>query len=1032
MSWVGFVVDLVWANVWAVVPPALGAAAVCRWVPCRPVTRHAVWLVVLAWFLVPPLLPAPPSAQWLDDADGMARAITTHLPGREPARTEPIRPGAAGVSGLSDGAAETARALPEHLAGETRTLPAGATDTRQPTAPRPYRNPRADRTLRRPHDIRKHGPSYSVRTLPSGSSTPASKGIRDGFAGLSGDSGNRPRCPLRSGGDGNANGAPSQRVEAAPSAEDRVSSTRGHASLTEGGLAVSAVDAGPRRVGVRERYEPEARATGQEDPALRLGARTGVPLDRARSSDDQSVRQRVGGPVAPGVPADPEPRATIGERWRAWLAAALVLRELLGSLPAIPAGLWLGGAATVVLWSMLRIWCFRRRLRCGQPAPTRVVREMTLIARRLNLRRLPEVLMVPDRVAPLVWCGWKPRLIIPTRLWAELDRSGRRAILCHELAHLRRRDHWVIWLELLVSALWWWHPVVWWARRRLHEEADMCCDAWVTWLMPRGRRAFAEALLKTKRYIDTEDVNVPAVGIAVTTSGARRLARRLTMVMTQSVGPRHSFTGVAVATVLVLAGWMVTPALSCPPKEKAQSGVCEAGSLEDGPSDVACDDKKPPKIPEAPKAPKPPKPPEPPKAPRLGTAGTTQAEKAASTFESYLLRRGARGGSVDDDALIVRKYRLPSGKLEALSELMIRSDVPIRVRPLEDAIEVHATAAEHQVFAAFVELIDPEGDHGVSTRGGWAGIRARPGGTAELYTRALKGYSRAQKQTGDSQALVGALRSQARARLAQREQRVRALLAQVAAIERQAEAVESKSEGLLEQAERICERAEALEKGSRQKKTLERQARDLERQARQLEKQAEQLQRQAAELEEQADKQESQRDEMQDQFEDLDEYLQTLRTLLRPEPGASGRSPRAPRRVTTGRVSRPIFQPSETATAWEGELKVAVAAALREAARALRQQAAPQVREAFETAADALRAEWRTQVREALDSLRESVGEQASPLTAELLEEATSHIQSVAAEAIVESIEHAAEVLEAKAAELGAQDRKQPERRRVP
>ena len=86
---------------------------------------------------------------------------------------------------------------------------------------------------------------------------------------------------------------------------------------------------------------------------------------------------------------------------------------------------------------------------------------------------------------------------------------------------------------------------------RLHEEAEFCCDAWVTWLLPRGRRAYAEALLQTKQFISTNHRPVPASGIGVTTTGrARRFARRITMVMTERVTPRLSVSGSALAVVL--------------------------------------------------------------------------------------------------------------------------------------------------------------------------------------------------------------------------------------------------------------------------------------------------------------------------------------------------------------------------------------------------------------------------------------------------------------------------------------------------
>ena len=48
-----------------------------------------------------------------------------------------------------------------------------------------------------------------------------------------------------------------------------------------------------------------------------------------------------------------------------------------------------------------------------------------------------------------------------------LDATAQEAILAHELAHVRRKDHWVRLLELVVTTLFWWHPAVWWACRRI-------------------------------------------------------------------------------------------------------------------------------------------------------------------------------------------------------------------------------------------------------------------------------------------------------------------------------------------------------------------------------------------------------------------------------------------------------------------------------------------------------------------------------------------------------------------------------------
>ena len=42
--------------------------------------------------------------------------------------------------------------------------------------------------------------------------------------------------------------------------------------------------------------------------------------------------------------------------------------------------------------------------------------------------------------------------------------------LCHELAHLRRRDGVALLFGRFAVALWWFHPLAWWVERRARFE----------------------------------------------------------------------------------------------------------------------------------------------------------------------------------------------------------------------------------------------------------------------------------------------------------------------------------------------------------------------------------------------------------------------------------------------------------------------------------------------------------------------------------------------------------------------------------
>jgi beta-lactamase regulating signal transducer with metallopeptidase domain len=227
------------------------------------------------------------------------------------------------------------------------------------------------------------------------------------------------------------------------------------------------------------------------------------------------------------------------------------------SWPALARPLWLAGSLLWFAWVVLHVRRFQRLLRHARPAPATLQELARGLAGRLGLARCPKVWLVPGAVSPMVWAvGRAPRLLFPARLLERLDREQQRALLAHELAHLRRRDHWVRFLELLVLGLYWWHPVVWWARRELHEAEEQCCDAWVVWALDGAGRAYALALLQTVAFFSHARSALPVAASGV--GQVPQLRRRLTMIM-QGQTPRSlSWAG---GCVVLGLGLLLVPSL---------------------------------------------------------------------------------------------------------------------------------------------------------------------------------------------------------------------------------------------------------------------------------------------------------------------------------------------------------------------------------------------------------------------------------------------------------------------------------------
>lgn len=98
------------------------------------------------------------------------------------------------------------------------------------------------------------------------------------------------------------------------------------------------------------------------------------------------------------------------------------------------------------------------------------------LSRALGVRRRVRVLCSQVVESPLV-VGWlRPVILVPTATWSALTVAELRAVLAHELAHVRRHDPIVNAVQALVEALLFFHPVVWWLSRVIRDERELCCD----------------------------------------------------------------------------------------------------------------------------------------------------------------------------------------------------------------------------------------------------------------------------------------------------------------------------------------------------------------------------------------------------------------------------------------------------------------------------------------------------------------------------------------------------------------------------
>ncbi len=136
-------------------------------------------------------------------------------------------------------------------------------------------------------------------------------------------------------------------------------------------------------------------------------------------------------------------------------------------------------------------------------------------------------------IEPGIFGILRPVLLLPEGIPERLSAEQMRAVVAHEMCHVRRRDNLTFAIHMVVETLFWFHPMVWWIGSRLIEERERACDQAV---MQAGSEAqvYAEGILNVcKFYVET-----PLNCISGVTGSD--LKKRISRIMTEKVAWRLS------------------------------------------------------------------------------------------------------------------------------------------------------------------------------------------------------------------------------------------------------------------------------------------------------------------------------------------------------------------------------------------------------------------------------------------------------------------------------------------------------------
>ena len=179
------------------------------------------------------------------------------------------------------------------------------------------------------------------------------------------------------------------------------------------------------------------------------------------------------------------------------------------------------------------------------------------LSQRLGMRFCPELRISADLDAPFAIGAFRPIIVLPQETIDQLDSDQLDIVLAHELAHVRRRDMLIGWVETVLIALWWFHPAIWWLKSSLRQTREDCCDDMLIANQITIPERYCETIIAAAARQTIPSLEPLALGFTNREHPAGRRIRRL---MNASIGRFDRLQSSAVLLTL-LVGAIAIPGL---------------------------------------------------------------------------------------------------------------------------------------------------------------------------------------------------------------------------------------------------------------------------------------------------------------------------------------------------------------------------------------------------------------------------------------------------------------------------------------
>jgi ankyrin repeat protein/beta-lactamase regulating signal transducer with metallopeptidase domain len=217
---------------------------------------------------------------------------------------------------------------------------------------------------------------------------------------------------------------------------------------------------------------------------------------------------------------------------------------------------WIVGVLAFLVLLMQRIHFVRGLVIASRPAEESLLSLLAQCRRQVGLHRDVRLRLSEAIPSPAV-CGLlKPTVLIPTGLVEKLPMQGLKAILIHELAHIKRGDLWVNSIQTVLQLVYFYNPFVWYANAIIRKTCEEAVDETVLVTLAGEAKDYSNTLIDIgEMAFGRVDLGLRLIGVA---ESKKALKWRIRHMLNRPI-PKSAKVGVFGTIVIITVAATLLP-----------------------------------------------------------------------------------------------------------------------------------------------------------------------------------------------------------------------------------------------------------------------------------------------------------------------------------------------------------------------------------------------------------------------------------------------------------------------------------------